>query len=69
MIDEMALNDAALAEALGGAPPDGGMGAPGGNPGECPLCMGPVDPETGMTTAVEVPPAPSGGGPMPPGMF
>ena len=45
--DDGALNDAALEQALGGAglPPDPGMGGPA----ECPLCTGPVDPESGMT--------------------
>lgn len=64
----MDLNDAALEQALGAPPPPpGGPGA--GSPGECPLCTGPVDPETGMTLAPPaMPDAPPPGG-MPPGMF
>lgn len=70
-MDDGAMNDAALQEALGGAP------MPPGAPmtDQCPLCTGPVDPETGMTLAppevpmdaMGAPPGMPGGG-MPPGM-
>lgn len=69
-MDDAALNDMALEEALGGGglPPGGAM-PPGPGPGECPLCAGPVDPETGMTLAPpEVPMDPMGAPPGMPGM-
>lgn len=62
-----AMNAAALEEVLGGGM--GGMdGAmpPGPGLNECPLCTGPVDPETGMTLAPPAMPMDTMGAP--PGM-
>lgn len=71
MMDDGAMNAAALEEALG----MGGMGGmgPGMDPmapgaGECVLCGGPVDPQSGMTLAApDAPMLPPDLG-MPPGM-
>ena len=66
-MDDGAMNDAALEQALGAGPGMGAPPAPGA--GECPLCAGPVDPETGMTLAPpELPMAPMDPTGMPPGM-